>query len=69
MDALRKQNTSNTLATTGSGAALGAAIGSIFPGAGTIIGGVIGAVAGLGIGLLGGSSRSHKLRKRMYNAQ
>lgn len=69
MDALRKQNTSNTLATTGSGAALGAAIGSIFPGAGTIIGGAIGAIAGLGIGLLGGSSRSHKLRKRMYNAQ
>ena len=66
---LNKQNTSNTLATAGSGAALGAAIGSIFPGAGTIIGGAIGAVAGLGFGLFGGSNRKRKLQRRIYNAQ
>ena len=69
LDELRKQNTNNTLNTTAKGAALGAAVGSIFPGAGTILGGVIGGVAGAITGFIGGASRKHKLRKRMFNAQ
>lgn len=69
MHNLSKQNTANTLGTAGTGAALGAAIGSIFPGAGTLIGGAIGGVVGLGVGLFGGASRRNRLRKRIYNAQ
>ena len=57
MSKLSKENTSNTLATAGTGAALGASIGSVFPGAGTVIGGAIGAIGGLFAGLFGGAAR------------
>lgn len=69
MAQLSKENTSNTLATAGTGAALGASIGSVFPGAGTIIGGAIGAIGGLFAGLFGGASRRRKMRQAIFNAQ
>lgn len=69
MSQLAKENTGNTLGAMGTGAALGGAIGSIFPGAGTVIGGAIGAVAGLVTGLFGSSARKRKLQKRLQEAQ
>ena len=69
MAQLSKENTSNTLATAGTGAALGASIGSVFPGAGTIIGGAIGAIGGLFAGLFGGAARRRKMRRAIFNAQ
>lgn len=69
MSQLAKENTGNTLGAMGAGAALGGAIGSIFPGAGTVIGGAIGAVGGLLTGLIGSSSRKRKLQKRLQEAQ
>ena len=54
-----KENRQNTLKTVGSGAALGAAVGSIIPGLGTVAGGIIGGAAGF-IGSLFGSSRRKK---------
>lgn len=69
MSELSKQNTSNTLKTAGSGAALGASIGSIFPGAGTVIGGAVGGVVGAIGGLFGGASRKRKQKRRMELAQ
>lgn len=66
---LSKENTGNTLKTTGTGAALGASIGSIFPGAGTVIGGAIGGVVGAIGGLFGGASRKRKQKRRMELAQ
>lgn len=69
MSKLAKENTGNTLGAMGTGAALGGAIGSIFPGAGTVIGGAIGAVAGLVTGLIGSSARKRKLQKRLQEAQ
>ena len=69
MKQVESENTSNTLGAAGSGAMLGASIGSIIPGLGTIAGGVIGGVTGLVGGLFGGASRKRKLRKQIYNAQ
>lgn len=69
MSQLAKENTGNTLGAMGAGAALGGAIGSIFPGVGTVIGGAIGAVGGLLTGLIGSSSRKRKLQKRLQEAQ
>ena len=69
MSTLGAQNTSNTIGTAGSGALLGASVGSIIPGLGTIAGGVIGGAAGLIGGLFGGASRKRKLRRQMYEAQ
>lgn len=67
---LRKQNTSNALATTGVGAGLGGAIGTaIAPGIGSLIGAGIGGLVGLATGLFGASSRAHKLRKAINNAR
>lgn len=68
MSQLAKENTGNTLGAMGAGAALGGAIGSIFPGVGTVIGGAIGAVGGLLTGLIGSSSRKRKLQKRLQEA-
>lgn len=65
---LSRQNTSNTLATAGTGAALGASIGSIIPG-GTVVGGIIGAGVGAITGWLGGRSRRIKLQKQINNAR
>ena len=69
MSDLHKQHVSNTLSTMGTGAALGASIGSIFPGAGTAIGAVGGAIVGGIAGLLGGGKTHAQMRKRIYNAQ
>lgn len=66
---LSKENTANTFKAMGTGAALGGAIGSIFPGAGTLIGTGIGAVVGGVVGLFGSKHRKNKLNKRMFNAQ
>ena len=66
---LSKENTGNTLKTAGTGAALGASVGSIFPGAGTVIGGAVGGVAGALTGIFGGASRKRKLKRKMFNAQ
>lgn len=69
-DEIKKLNIGgNTLSAAGTGAALGASIGSIFPGAGTVIGGAIGAVAGAATGLIGGLTKKHKLRQRIAIAQ
>lgn len=69
MSDLHKQHVSNTLSTMGTGAALGASIGSIFPGAGTAIGAVAGTVIGGIAGLVGGGRTHAKLRKRIQNAR
>lgn len=69
MSDLHKQHVSNTLSAMGTGAALGASIGSIFPGAGTAIGAVGGAIVGGIAGLLGGGKTHAQMRKRIYNAQ
>lgn len=69
-DEMKKLNLgANTLGAAGAGAALGGAIGSVFPGFGTLIGGAVGAVVGLGVGLFGGAARKRKLNKRIANAQ
>ena len=62
-------NTTNTLAMTGSGAAAGAAIGSVVPGVGTLIGGAAGAIIGGISGLFGGRKARERQRKRIQNAQ
>ena len=62
-------NTTNTLAMTGSGAAAGAAIGSVVPGVGTLIGGAAGAIIGGITGLFGGKKARERQRKRIQNAQ
>ena len=62
-------NTSNTLAMTGSGAAAGAAIGSVIPGVGTLIGGAAGAIIGGIAGLFGGRKARERQRRRIQNAQ
>ena len=62
-------NKSNTLAMTGSGAAAGAAIGSVVPGVGTLIGGAAGAIIGGITGLFGGKKARARQRKRIQNAQ
>lgn len=62
-------NTTNTLAMTGSGAAAGAAIGSVVPGVGTLIGGAAGAIIGGIAGLFGGRKARERQRKKIQNAQ
>lgn len=62
-------NTTNTLAMTGSGAAAGAAIGSVIPGVGTLIGGAAGAIIGGIAGLFGGRKARQRQRRRIQNAQ
>ena len=62
-------NTDNTLAMTGSGAAAGAAIGSVVPGVGTLIGGAAGAIIGGITGLFGGRKARERQRKKIQNAQ
>ena len=69
MNKVNAENTSNTLSTVGSGAALGATVGSIIPGLGTVVGGAIGAVGGLVTGLFGGASRKRKAERRIYEAK
>lgn len=63
MDRVKSENTGNTLKTVGSGAALGAAAGSIIPGLGTIAGGLIGAGVGLITGIFGGEARKREYRR------
>lgn len=63
MDRVKSENTGNTLKTVGSGAALGAAAGSIIPGLGTIAGGIIGAGVGLITGIFGGEARKREYRR------
>lgn len=63
MDRVKSENTGNTLKTVGSGAALGAATGSIIPGLGTIAGGLIGAGVGLITGIFGGEARKREYRR------
>lgn len=65
LDRVKKENTGNTLKTVGSGAALGAAAGSIIPGLGTAAGAVIGGAIGLFTGLFGGASRKRKYREML----
>ena len=66
---ISSSNTNNTLAMTGSGAAAGAAIGSVVPGVGTLIGGAAGAIIGGITGLFGGKKARERQRKRIQNAQ
>lgn len=66
---ISSSNTTNTLAMTGSGAAAGAAIGSIVPGVGTLIGGAAGAIIGGIAGLFGGRKARERQRRRIQNAQ
>ena len=65
IDKVRKENTGNTLKTVGSGAALGAAAGSIIPGLGTIAGGLIGGAVGLITGIFGGEARKREYRRML----
>ena len=65
LDRVKKENTGNTLKTVGSGAALGAAAGSIIPGLGTAAGAVIGGAIGLFTGLFGGASRKRRYREML----
>lgn len=66
---LSRQNTSNQLKTTASGAALGAAIGTAIGPVGSLIGGAIGAVGGFVTGLFGRKHRKRKLARQLYEAQ
>ena len=66
---VKKENTANTLITTGAGVGLGAGIGAAIGGVAGPIGAAAGAVLGLAIGLFGGANRKRKLRKAIYNAQ
>lgn len=68
LDELSKENTNNTFQTMGSGAALGAAVGSIVPGLGTIAGGLVGGAAGLITGIFGGESRRKRLERKIFAA-
>lgn len=61
---VKQENTQNTLRTAGSGAALGAAAGSIIPGLGTVAGGLIGGAVGLVGGLFGSSRRSKEAERQ-----
>lgn len=65
MERVKKENAGNTLKTVGSGAALGAAAGSIIPGLGTIAGGLIGGAVGLLTGIFGGESRKRRYREML----
>lgn len=63
--AVRRQNTRNTIGLMGSGAALGASIGSLFPGLGTVIGGAVGAIGGLAAGIFGGKHRKKVMERKL----
>ena len=65
LERVKKENTGNTLKTVGSGAALGAAAGSIIPGLGTIAGGLIGGAVGLITGIFGGEARKREYRRML----
>lgn len=69
MSELSAQNTNNTLAAAGSGAALGGSIGMAFGPVGAGIGAVAGGLIGGVVGLFGGSSRKRRLRRRIIEAQ
>lgn len=69
MDDISKSNRNATLGMVGSGAAAGAAIGSVFPGFGTLIGGASGAVIGLFGGLFGSKKARERQRRKIFNAQ
>ena len=68
MDALKKQNTSNTLNTISKGSSVGASIGSIVPGVGTGIGAAVGAIGGAIGGIFGSRKRKRKLKRKIKNA-
>lgn len=68
MDQLRAENTSNTMSTVSSGAALGGTVGSIIPGVGTALGTVGGAIIGGIAGIFGSSRRKRKLKQKMIQA-
>lgn len=64
---LKKENTGSALKTVGSGAAAGAAIGSIVPGIGTVVGGAIGAIGGGIASLFGSKKRKRELKRKIRN--
>lgn len=66
---LKRENFQNTLGAVGSGAALGASVGSIAPGIGTLVGGVGGALVGGIASIFGSSSRKRKLEKALNRAR
>ena len=66
---LKRENFQNTLGTMGSGAALGASVGSIVPGIGTLVGGVGGALVGGIASIFGSSSRKRKLERALNRAR
>lgn len=66
---LKRENFQNTLGAVGSGAALGASVGSIVPGIGTLVGGVGGALVGGITSIFGSSSRKRKLERALNRAR
>lgn len=66
---LKKENFQNTLGAVGSGAALGASVGSIVPGIGTLVGGIGGALVGGIASIFGSSSRKRKLERALNRAR
>lgn len=66
---LKRENFQNTLGAVGSGAALGASVGSIVPGIGTLVGGVGGAIVGGIASIFGSSSRKRKLERALNRAR
>ena len=66
---LKRENFQNTLGTMGSGAALGASVGSIVPGIGTLVGGIGGALVGGIASIFGSSSRKRKLEMALNRAR
>ena len=66
---LKRENFQNALGTMGSGAALGASVGSIVPGIGTLVGGVGGALVGGIASIFGSSSRKRKLERALNRAR
>ena len=66
---LKRENFQNTLGAVGSGAALGASVGSIVPGIGTLVGGVGGALVGGIASIFGSSSRKRKLERALNRAR
>ena len=66
---LKRENFQNTLGAVGSGAALGASVGSIVPGIGTLVGGVGGALVGGIASIFGSSSRKRELERALNRAR
>ena len=69
MREITKENNSNTLKATATGASLGASVGSLVGPIGSVIGGAIGAVGGFVTGLFGGSHRKRKMQRRLEQAR